>query len=126
MSTAVSRDTGGVAASLRAVCVVIVLLGAACAGQSASTTASGPPASPPAWSQPSQPPAARVRLVTVATGLDQPVDVAGIPGTAKLAVVEKTGRVLVLTDGHPAKKPLLDLGGQVDRKSTRLNSSHMS
>jgi len=48
-----------------------------------------------------------VRLVTVATGLDQPVDVAGIPGTAKLAVVEKSGRVLVLTDGHPAKKPLL-------------------
>jgi len=58
-----------------------------------------------------------VRLVTVATGLDQPVDVAGIPGTAKLAVVEKTGRVLVLTDGRPTKKPLLDLRGQVSEGS---------
>jgi glucose/arabinose dehydrogenase len=58
-----------------------------------------------------------VRLVTIATGLDQPVDVAGIPGTAKLAVVEKTGRVLVLTVGHPAPKPLLDLRGQVSQGS---------
>ena len=58
-----------------------------------------------------------MRLVTVATGLDSPVDVAGIPGTAKLAVVEKTGRVLVLTDGHPAPKPLLDLRGQVSQGS---------
>jgi glucose/arabinose dehydrogenase len=102
-----------VAASLRAVCVVIVLLGAACAGRSAGTTASGPPPPPPSSSHPSQPPATGVRLVTVATGLDSPVDVAGIPGTAKLAVVEKTGLVLVLTDGHPAQKPLLDLRGQV-------------
>ena len=71
----------------------------------------------PASSQPPQPPAAGVRLVTVATGLDSPVDVAGIPGTAKLAVVEKTGRVLVVTDGHPAPKPLLDLRGQVSQGS---------
>ena len=92
---------------------MIVLLGAACAGRGAGTTASGPPPSPPPSSPPSQPPATGVRLVTVATGLDSPVDVAGIPGTAKLAVVEKSGRVLVLTDGHPAKKPLLDLRGQV-------------
>ena len=106
------------AANLRAVCVAIVLLGAACAGQSASTTVSAPPpSSVPASSQPPQPPAAGVRLVTVATGLDSPVDVAGIPGTAKLAVVEKTGRVLVVTDGHPAPKPLLDLRGQVSQGS---------
>ena len=52
-----------------------------------------------------------MRLVTVATGLESPVDVAGIPGTAKLAVVEKAGRVLVLTDGHPAQRPLVDLRG---------------
>ena len=58
-----------------------------------------------------------MRLVTVATGLDSPVDVAGIPGTTKLAVVEKTGRVLVVTDGHPAPKPLLDLRGQVSQGS---------
>jgi glucose/arabinose dehydrogenase len=107
-----------VAAILRAVCVVIVLLGAACAGQSAGTTVSTPPLSsrsPP--SQPPQPPVAGLRLVTVATGLDSPVDVAAIPGTAKLAVVEKTGRVLVLTDGHPASKPLLDLRGKVSQGS---------
>src|SRR6478735_1998353 len=106
------------AASLRAVCVAIVLLGAACSGQSASTTvptAPPPPSSPPP-SSPS-PPAAGVRLVTVATGLDSPVDVAAIPGTAKLAVVEKTGRVLVLTDGHPASKPLLDLRSKVSQGS---------
>jgi glucose/arabinose dehydrogenase len=97
------------------VCVVIVLLGAACAGQSAGTTMSAPPvSSPPPSSQPS---AAGVRLVTVATGLDSPVDVAAIPGTAKLAVVEKTGRVLVLTDGHPAQRPLLDLRGKVSEGS---------
>ena len=66
---------------------------------------------------PPSPPAAGVRLVTVATGLDSPVDVAGIPGTAKLAVVEKTGRVLVLTDGHPAQRPLLDLRGEVSQGS---------
>ena len=101
------------AAILRAVCVVIVLLGAACAGQSAGTTVSTPPLSSPSPpSQPPQPPVAGVRLVTVATGLDSPVDVAAIPATAKLAVVEKTGRVLVLTDGHPASKPLLDLRGK--------------
>ena len=114
---AVSRDTGCVAASLRAVCVVIALLGAACAGHSASSTVSAPPSSSPASSQPPQPPATGVRLVAVATGLDSPVDVAGIPGTAKLAVVEKTGRVLVVTDGHPAPKPLLDLRGQVSQGS---------
>jgi glucose/arabinose dehydrogenase len=107
-----------VAANLRAVCVAIALLGAACAGQSASSTVSAPPpSSVPASSQPPQPPAAGVRLVTVATGLDSPVDVAGIPGTTKLAVVEKTGRVLVVTDGHPAPKPLLDLRGQVSQGS---------
>ena len=106
------------AASLRAVCLVIVLLGTACAGQSASTTVSTPPPpSPPPSSQPSQPPAAGVRLVTVATGLDSPVDVAAIPGTGKLAVVEKTGRVLVLRHGHPAQRPLLDLRGQVSEGS---------
>ena len=94
----------------------MVVLAAACAGRSTSTTASAPPPpSPPPPSQPQQPPAAGVRLVTVATGLDSPVDVAGIPGTAKLAVVEKTGRVLVLTDGHPAQKPLLDLRGKVSQ-----------
>ena len=103
------------AANLRAVCVAIALLGAACAGQSASSTASAPP--PSSASASSQPPAAGVRLVTVATGLDSPVDVAGIPGTTKLAVVEKTGRVLVVTDGHPAPKPLLDLRGQVSQGS---------
>jgi glucose/arabinose dehydrogenase len=88
------------------VCAVIVLLGAACSGQSASMTVSTAP-----------PPAAGVRLVIVASGLDSPVDVAAIPGTAKLAVVEKTGRVLVLTDGHQAKRPLLDLRGQVSQGS---------
>jgi|tagenome__1003787_1003787.scaffolds.fasta_scaffold20970376_2 glucose/arabinose dehydrogenase len=97
---------------------MIVLVGAACAGQSASTTASTPlPPPPPPSSQPSRPPAAGVRLVTVATGLNSPVDVAGIPGTGKLAVVEKTGRVLVLTDGHPAQRPLLDLRGHVSQGS---------
>ena len=55
--------------------------------------------------------------MTVATGLDSPVDVAAIPGTAKLAVVEKTGRILVLRDGRPAQRPLLDLRGQVSQGS---------
>jgi glucose/arabinose dehydrogenase len=55
--------------------------------------------------------------VTVATGLDSPVDVAAIPGTAKLAVVEKTGRILVLRDGRPAQGPLLDLRGKVSQGS---------
>jgi glucose/arabinose dehydrogenase len=100
------------------VCAVIVLLGAACSGQGASTTVSTatqrPPSSAP---RPPSPPAAGARLVTVASGLDSPVDVAAIPGTAKLAVVEKTGRVLVVTDGHPALRPLLDLRGKVSEGS---------
>jgi glucose/arabinose dehydrogenase len=47
------------------------------------------------------------------TGLDQPVDAAGVPGTHELAVVEKTGRVRIWRDGRLEPRPILDLTGKV-------------
>src|SRR6478752_3978271 len=65
----------------------------------------------------SAPAAGGVALKTLVRGLDQPVDVAGIPGTADLAIVEKTGAVRIWRDGRLLPRPLLDLTGQVSTGS---------
>jgi glucose/arabinose dehydrogenase len=49
----------------------------------------------------------------VAGGLDQPVEVAALPGSDRLAVVEKTGRLILLPDGDGVATTLLDLRGRV-------------
>jgi glucose/arabinose dehydrogenase len=59
----------------------------------------------------------RIALVTIARGLDSPVDLVAVPGSRDLAVVEKTGRVLLLRDGRIQPRPLLDLRGQVSQGS---------
>jgi glucose/arabinose dehydrogenase len=65
----------------------------------------------------SAPAAGGVALTTLVKGLDQPVDVAGIPGSADLAIVEKTGAVRVWRDGRLLPRPLLDLTGHVSTGS---------
>jgi glucose/arabinose dehydrogenase len=59
----------------------------------------------------------RLALITVARGLDSPVDLVAVPGSRDLAVVEKTGRVLLLRNGRIQPRPLLDLRGQVSQGS---------
>jgi glucose/arabinose dehydrogenase len=86
----------------RAWLLVPLLLAAACGGGGASGTE---PPSPAA--------AGEISLRPLVTGLDQPVDVAAVPGTSDLAIVEKTGRVRVWHAGAIQPQPLLDLTGQV-------------
>lgn len=47
------------------------------------------------------------------SGFDQPVLVTGAPGTDALFVVERKGRILVVTDGVTEAEPLIDLTGQL-------------
>ena len=54
-----------------------------------------------------------VRAVEIGS-FDQPVYVAQPPGERDdLYVVEKTGRIVLLRDGEPLRKPFLDIGGEV-------------
>ena len=85
----------------RAWLLVPLLLAAACGGGGASGT-EPPPAA-----------AGGIALRPLVTGLDQPVDVAAVPGTSDLAIVEKTGLVRVWHAGGLQPQPLLDLTGQL-------------
>jgi glucose/arabinose dehydrogenase len=69
-----------------------------------------PTASDPATPAP-DPAAARVRLVRVAV-LDQPLAMATRAGDDALYVAQKSGQVVAIRDGRPAR-PVLDLGGEV-------------
>jgi glucose/arabinose dehydrogenase len=87
----------------------VLALAAACGGGTSTPSASPQP--------PSVSPHAATRTVAlqvVARGLESPADVAGVPGTDSLAVVEKTGRVLLLRGGR-VTGTLLDLRGQVSQ-----------
>ncbi|HEY0388306.1 MAG TPA: PQQ-dependent sugar dehydrogenase [Gaiellales bacterium] len=90
------------------VCCSLIVLAAACNGGNGSGSAASTPATQGGG---------RLALEPVATGLDSPVDVAAVPGTSDLAVVEKSGRLLVLRDGRPLPRPLLDLRGKVSTGS---------
>ena len=54
---------------------------------------------------------------TVATGFDQPVFLTAPPGDPRLFVVEKTGRIRVISDGKVLPQPFLDLASQVSTDS---------
>lgn len=87
-------------------CLALIAVAGGCshgglASSTSSTTAAG----------------GRIALVTVARGLDSPVDLVAVPGSRDLAVVEKTGRVLLLRDGRIQPRPLLDLRGRVSQGS---------
>ncbi len=84
-------------------CMTIVIAVTACSG-----TGGGSPSGDTA-------PGRGVALVTVATGLDSPVEVVAVPGSSDLAVVEKTGRVVLLSNGRVVETPLLDIRGGVSQ-----------
>lgn len=55
----------------------------------------------------------------VASGLDQPVYAASPPGDARLFIVEKPGRIKILSAGAVLATPYLDISGQVDSTAGR-------
>jgi glucose/arabinose dehydrogenase len=67
---------------------------------------------------PAAPEAAKLRLRTVATGLDEPIDVTA-PRTerGRIYVVEKTGKIKVLDSGRLRAQPFLDISGDVSNGS---------
>ena len=89
-----------------------LLLAAACSGGGGGAAG----AEPPSASQPSAA-AGGIALRPLVTGLDQPVDVVGVPGTNDLAIVQKTGMVRIWHDGGLRPRPLLDLTGRLAQSS---------
>ena len=87
-----------------------LLLAAACGGGGTAGT------EPATTSQPSPAPGG-IALRPLVTGLDEPVDVVGVPGTNDLAIVEKTGLVRIWHDGRLRPRPLLDLTGRLAQSS---------
>ncbi len=96
----------------RAWLLLPLLLAAACGGGGGGGTsgASSPITSPSAA-------AGGIALRPLVTGLDEPVDVVGVPGTSDLAIVEKTGLVRIWHDGGLQPRPLLDLTGRLAQSS---------
>jgi len=98
----------------------MLILAASCSsgGEGAPTSGQAAnPTTPPATTSPSatEPKPEGVRLLPFLKGLDQPVDMQPIPGTARLAVVEKAGvvRVVSVEDGRLTDEVLLDIRGDV-------------
>lgn len=60
-----------------------------------------------------------VSPLEVASGLDQPVYVAAPPGDARLFIVEKPGRIRILSAGSVLPTPFLDISGMVDSAGGR-------
>ena len=58
-------------------------------------------------------PATRLRLVTVASGLDRPVFAISPAGDSRLFVVEQGGRIRIVRDGRLLAAPFLDLRDRV-------------
>jgi glucose/arabinose dehydrogenase len=59
-------------------------------------------------------PSPRLALVPLVTGYDSPVGLAVAPGEPdRLYVLEQDGRVRVVQDGQPLRRPFLDLRGRV-------------
>ena len=54
---------------------------------------------------------------TVATGFDQPVFLTSPPGDPRLFVVEKTGRIHIISPGRHLPEPFLDLSSRVSTAS---------
>ena len=94
----------------RAWLLLPLLLAAACGGGGGTSSTPSPTTSPSAA-------AGGIALRPLVTGLDQPVDVVGVPGTSDLAIVEKTGLVRIWHDGRLLPRPLLDLTGRLAESS---------
>lgn len=62
---------------------------------------------------------ARVRLESVAQGLDSPVFVTAPAGDTRLFVVEQTGRILILADGQLLAEPFLDVSDRISTGGER-------
>lgn len=74
-------------------------------GPTLPASSSGPPAG-----------SASIRATRVLSGLDHPVDLEAAPGdTARLFIVEKTGRIRIAEDGALLPRPFLDLSGRVSQ-----------
>ncbi|MFQ5516076.1 MAG: PQQ-dependent sugar dehydrogenase [Acidimicrobiia bacterium] len=80
----------------------------------------GPGTTAPYGSSAALPPGKPVRILTgfgleiLAEGLDQPVDVAVPPGGDDIYVVEKTGRIWIISGGEVLPEPFLDVSDQVE------------
>ena len=96
---------------LRTLACLTLILASACDGGTATRS------EPPAGSSGLVPDRVHLALQQVAGGLDQPVDVAAVPGSDRLAVVEKTGRLILLGAGGGLAATLLDLRGKVSAGS---------
>jgi glucose/arabinose dehydrogenase len=97
---------------LRPLACSLLILAAACSG--GGTAASS---TPPAGSSPAVRDRSHLALRQVAGGLEQPVDVTAVPGSPRLAVVEKTGRLILLSAGDGPAVTLLDLRRKVSTGS---------
>lgn len=60
-----------------------------------------------------------VRLVLVASGLDQPVGLASPPGDPRLFVVEQGGRIRVIAGGRLLPQPFLDVSDRISKGGER-------
>jgi glucose/arabinose dehydrogenase len=78
----------------------------------ARTVADTPP-------EPASVPLSGFALELIADGFDAPVDVAAAPGSDDLFVVEKTGRIAVVTGGEVLEEPFLDLSAKIDTFAER-------
>jgi glucose/arabinose dehydrogenase len=97
---------------LYALVLVVLLLAAAC-GEDGSAPTLAPTTPAPSGPPATQAPAGNVELAPFLKGLDQPVDMQPIPGTDRLAVVEKSGLVRLAEGGRLLDVALLDLRGNV-------------
>jgi glucose/arabinose dehydrogenase len=59
-------------------------------------------------------PALSLAITQVASGLDRPVFLAAPPGDARLFLLERAGRILVMQNGVVLSQPLLDISARVD------------
>lgn len=60
------------------------------------------------------PPDLRLKLVPVASGLEQPIWVTAAPGSDRLFILERKGRIRVVENGDVRLTPFLDLTAEID------------
>jgi glucose/arabinose dehydrogenase len=97
--------------------VALAACGAGGAARSGSSTSAGGATSAAAVTHPAsdaQAAARKVRLVRVGS-FSQPVSVTGAPGDpSRVFIVQRTGQVMLLLNGHALARPFLDISGLVN------------